>query len=466
MEKINSIMHEIGINGTFKINVSDLFDDLSNIDDLLIKSIFQYQKRRSEVSELMKQTLSNFNNSDEDNINELNKYPQYKLEKTDFEYDAKKVDSNKTFDYYKGKMKGQNVTVMRLKDNSLFKRLLTVLITIDHPYIEKFLGAYIENKKIYLVTDQNGSNLTTVLDNQNDDKIISLHPGERTILAFKIAQAMSYLHSRSVIHRNLSANDILVTRKLNSEGVFEIEPKIVGFRNSRLIPNENTLGMSSLNITLKTSVSNFRAPELDDGKYDEKVDVFAFSGILYQILTGHAPFEKENRNKVEKLLYSNERPPLKIDDPQLLELIEGCWNNQPSDRFSFDQILFKMTEEKIIFPTDKTESERICKFYEKNAIKNNKTKDCLKAFDSIKYHIGKTIQFRFEFERARSILSGYKFQLTDSEYFAKEELSKEEAENINELYSNLFAFQTIASENSEEQWEEDLNLFEEEKRCI
>lgn len=464
IEKINSLMNEMGIDESFKMPVSDIFNDLTNIDDILVKTIIQFQKRRNEISELMKQTTASvYNNSDEDNINELNKYPQYKLKKSDFQYEKKPFESNRAFDYYNGTMNDKKVTVMKLKINSLFKRLLTVFITIDHPYIEKFLGAYIEKNKFFIVTDRNGYNLTTVLDNQNDDEIISLQPGERTILAFKIAQAMSYLHSKSVMHRNLTTDNIIINRKLNARGELEIEPKIVGFKNSRLIPNENTLGISSLNISTKRPVSYFRAPELDDGKYDEKVDVFAFSGILYQILTGHKPFEKESNSKVVKLLYNNERPPLNIEDSNIVDLINGCWDKKPNDRFSFDQILFKMVEDKIVFPTDESEREQILKFYIKNAIKNNKTRDCLKAFDSIQNYIGNTFQFRFEFERARSLLSSYKFQLTDSEYLSKEELTKEEADNINELYSNLLKFQTIANENSEDQWESNIELYKNDK---
>lgn len=106
--------------------------------------------------------------------------------------------------------------------------------------------------------------------------------------------------------------------------------------------------MSSLNINSKAPVSYFTAPELDDGQYDEKVDVFAFSGILYQMVTGHIPFPKKDKSEVVKMLNEGMRPELTETDlsKELNELIELCWSQDPNQRISFDQVIFKMVEKK------------------------------------------------------------------------------------------------------------------------
>ena len=144
---------------------------------------------------------------------------------------------------------------MKLKDNSLFKRLLAVLATIDHPYIEKFIGAYINKTKIFLITDRTGINLSRLFENR---ALFPIDEGDKTILAFKVAQAISYLHSRSIMHRNLIPTNIYVGKS------DEIIPKIIGFRNSRFIPKENSIEMISLSIDSKAPVSYFTAPKLED----------------------------------------------------------------------------------------------------------------------------------------------------------------------------------------------------------
>ena len=435
ISKINQSLHNIGITSSFNLPLEEIYHDLDQIDNILYNTLQLINKRRVDIEEYFKQTSQEtfLQTSDEDNRNELNKYPKFKKKVTDFSYDmSQTIDEDTVFTYYKGTWleNQQNVAIANLKDKSIFKRLLSVLTLIDHPNVETLIGAYIDNSNITIVTNRDGLQLYNLIYLNHLHDQISIESGDQTILAFKIAQAMSYLHSQNIIHRNLHSSNIYVTKKLNKENRYEISPTVSGFKNSRLIPERSSFGMSNLNINSAIPVSSFTAPELDDGNYDEKVDVFAFAGILYEMLTGHPPFGSEPGYKVIELLKNGERPTLPSNISQdLKDLIEICWEQKPEARFSFDEVIEFMMTNKIIFPLDQPKSDLVLDFYKSNSIKSNIVYQCLDTFKMIMKFIERADQYRFEFLRIRPIINHYKY-LFMSKFSGKQSLNTNEIGKI------------------------------------
>ena len=200
-------------------------------------------------------------------------------------------------------------------------------------------------------------------------------------------------------------------------------------------------------------MSFFKAPELDESTtFDEKVDVFAFSGILFELITGQLPFRNESATSVSELLKNNKRPELPEDTPEnLRKLIEKCWSAEPEERYSFDQIIYKMIKKKIVFKRDEGKREMIEKFYEKNSIKSINAKKCLDLFESIKIFIGKSYKYRYEFLSVRKIINTYP-NLLKSKYTSKYELNDEEKESMESLSGNLTSLLTILTNQTEEKW--------------
>lgn len=459
MNEINTAIQFININKSFNLPKDDdltLYKDLDQIDEFLADTHVLIQQRRKEISETMKQIHqtkgSKSLSTDEENIEALKGQPEYQLSKSDFLINEEKIDHNDEFLYYKGikKSNNQNVTILKLIDNRIFKRLLAVLVTINHPYVETFIGAYIEDKQITIVTDRDGARLKNLLSSHTEKDLISLEKGDRTILAFKIAQAMSYLHSRSVIHRNLNSSHIFITKPLNDENQPEIQPKIVGFRDSCIQKSESTIDIEKLDTP---KLSFFKAPELDESQsFDEKVDVFAFAGVLYELITDQLPFRNESASSVSDLVKRNKRPPLPENTPiELKKMIEKCWSSDPNERYSFDKIINKMIKNRIIFRRDMEKQEMIEKFYEKNSIKNISAKKSLDILESINIFIGKAYKYRYEFLSVRKVIKTYPNMLK-SKFTSKYELNSEEKELMEGLIDDLTNLLTVLSNQTEEKW--------------
>ncbi|KAH3731811.1 Serine/threonine-protein kinase STY46 [Pelomyxa schiedti] len=144
-----------------------------------------------------------------------------------------------------------------------------------------------------------------------------------------IAEGMKFLHSQSpqIIHRDLTSANIL----LDQNGT----PKIADFGISRF---KVEVGDQTM-----TYIGNprWRAPEVTRGeRYSSKVDVYSFGLILWELITGKLPFYDLDGTPASMHAAKGKRPEMPSDcHPQWAELIQLCWQDNPSRRPNFGQIL-------------------------------------------------------------------------------------------------------------------------------
>ena len=162
---------------------------------------------------------------------------------------------------------------------------------------------------------------------QNIDDAIKnkkLTPARIISSIYQIAEGMKYIHFKKVIHRDLKPSNIVIAE----DGTI----KISDFGVSKMIDPES----GSLSFTTGIGTLFFMAPEIinENDEYDEKVDVYSFGVLTFFILSGG----KMPKIKIPEIC-SGKKAEIPNEFSQLAKnLIDSCWNFDPNQRPSFDEI--------------------------------------------------------------------------------------------------------------------------------
>ena len=163
----------------------------------------------------------------------------------------------------------------------------------------------------------------------------------KAINIFGIAAGMAYVHQHDVIHRDLKTENILL-----DENYY---PKIADFGLSKVFEEGS---QNQINQTLNVGTPIYMAPEIiEDVHYSNKIDVFSYAIILYELTTQHKPWSHKKNLQVFNLLRfvkDGQRPTIRdreIPD-KYVELIERCWDGDPDARPSFIEIVKLFMDEK------------------------------------------------------------------------------------------------------------------------
>ena len=186
----------------------------------------------------------------------------------------------------------------------------------------------------------------------------------KAINIFGIAAAMAYIHQHKIIHRDLKTENIML-----DENNY---PKIGDFGLSKVFDDGKQAIISQ---TLQVGTPLYMAPELiDDPHYTNKVDVFAYAIVLYELTTYKKPWsDKKNLNTFNLLKYVQDglRPTIKnreIPDAYV-DLIEKCWDGNPTARPTFKQIVKDFRDRRDEFFDMNVVEEEIFEDYVDEALK-------------------------------------------------------------------------------------------------
>lgn len=218
-----------------------------------------------------------------------------------------------------------NKRVLGGRQLETFKREVWTLASFDHPSILKLLGVTF-TPPFCIITEMMKTSL--------DKRMRLLTPTRRSVVILRVALGMAQMHARHVIHRDLKAANIL----LDDDDMPKIcDFGLVGFQRSGT-PHTGFVG-----------TVQWMAPELlrSNPHYDEKVDVYSFAMMLYELLTLKEPYLGMGQDQIVMgVIERGLRPEIGSHyGPQgLIDLIEQCWAENPAERPSFDQISYMLMQ--------------------------------------------------------------------------------------------------------------------------
>jgi len=137
-----------------------------------------------------------------------------------------------------------------------------------------------------------------------------LDPRQRLELFITVCQAVQHAHQKGVIHRDLKPSNILVTMQ---DGV--AVPKVIDFGVAKAIGqrlSEHTVHTGFMQMLGTPLYMSPEQAELTSADIDTRSDVYSLGVLLYELLTGHTPFD---RDTLRQKGFDELRRMIREDDP-------------------------------------------------------------------------------------------------------------------------------------------------------
>ncbi|KAL2900472.1 Receptor-like cytosolic serine/threonine-protein kinase RBK2 [Bienertia sinuspersici] len=195
---------------------------------------------------------------------------------------------------YKGRLHdGQIVAVKRLARGTPEERIadflaeLGIMAHVSHPNITKLIGYCVDGGMHLVLEYSHLGSLASLLHGSSKGKLCWSF---RYKIALGIAEGLMYLHygcQRRIIHRDIKAGNILLTR--------DFESQICDFGLAKWLPDKWTH-----HIVLKfEGTFGYLPPEyMMHGIVDEKTDVFSFGVLLLELITGRRALDCSQQSLV------------------------------------------------------------------------------------------------------------------------------------------------------------------------
>ena len=258
------------------------------------------------------------------------------------------------------------------EEEDIFKEV-SILSTLRHPNIVMFCGISVDDHNNYYIISEfveRGSLDTLLYNLKNKSKRDVLQFEEKLNILIGISSGMAYLHSLQppLIHRDLKPQNILISK--------DMTPQICDFGMSKFIVNSD--------MTAKTiGTQGYISPEILSGEatYSSKVDVYSFGIMMHEIFFLEKPYRSLSSKSKQiwnpwdsgysfgKKVLNGARPeiPFHLEDQPEIEnwfslcnkpgfpfhyaatarffkLVESCWDHNPDNRPSFNEIADNLEE--------------------------------------------------------------------------------------------------------------------------
>eukprot|EP00058_Branchiostoma_floridae_P024132 XP_002609622.1 hypothetical protein BRAFLDRAFT_87843 [Branchiostoma floridae] len=225
------------------------------------------------------------------------------------------------------------------------QEMWTLTRLTDHPNIVKMIECYLQNGGIHRVKHGEDDylclvelNLWLVMEYCNggtmNDYLLERDPDPETNARFmtQLSGAVSFLHNNNVVHRDLKPDNVLVCQPVNGDPPLV---KIGDFGLSKICNASNLSHNTDINTYQMNSACGsdyFMAPEVFEGSYTAKADIFALGMIFCSMMERTTCYDKESNKLLLVTCITNGKENVPVgkalqDDPKLTFEVLKCGRN-------------------------------------------------------------------------------------------------------------------------------------------
>ncbi|HEY9790554.1 MAG TPA: protein kinase [Candidatus Obscuribacterales bacterium] len=203
-----------------------------------------------------------------------------------------------------------------------FQREAVAVATLSHPNIVSVFGLGKFNDQPYVIMELlEGTTLADLIrDNAN------LGVEYKIGLFLQILDALSYAHSKGVIHRDLKPRNIML---VNSNATV----KLVDFGIAKILSQAGKQVQTLTQTGELFGTVSYMSPEQCRGEpLDARADIYSMGCLMYEVLSGRVPFEGASAYALmaKHLDQQLSQPP--CDDPVLSAIVFSALAKDPQHR--------------------------------------------------------------------------------------------------------------------------------------
>ena len=220
-----------------------------------------------------------------------------------------------------------------------FKREAFITAQLQHPAIVSVheAGLWPDGNPFFAMRLVEGQSLKEALA-ETSDYASRLELLSRVIT---VADALAYAHSNRVIHRDLKPANILVGDHGETVVIDWGLAKDLSQDADEFDPVDSLLSTATAGMTVAGSIMGtpgYMAPEQARGEAaDERADVYALGAILYELLTGAAPYTGDTSDSVVAQVVGGPPVPIAERSPEvagdLATIVTTAMARDPIDRY-------------------------------------------------------------------------------------------------------------------------------------
>lgn len=157
-----------------------------------------------------------------------------------------------------------------------------ILAKMDHPNIVKYYESYEDENYINIVMEYlQGEDLFKLISTKKYDNFTEKDIAE---IISCVLKALAYIHGQGIVHRDIKPENILFSKNGNYDTL-----KLIDFGLSTGFKSDSRYRVGS---------PYYMSPEIIEGHFSFKTDIWSVGVILYVMLTGYFPFNGKTNNDV------------------------------------------------------------------------------------------------------------------------------------------------------------------------
>jgi serine/threonine-protein kinase len=198
-----------------------------------------------------------------------------------------------------------------------------IMARLSHPALVKVLDVGREGGRFYLVMEYvEGPPFSKAIQRR------AFTPRETAFILASVGHGLHHAHRHHVVHGDVVPSNIL----LKGDG----SPKLTDFGIARLRGPMAEKWKAGVTAGTPVYMSPEQASAMDD-VIDGRSDVYSLGAVLYEAITGRAPFTGRSTGEIlEKVVRAEPRPPREIDpgvDAGLEKIIRRAMDKDPARRY-------------------------------------------------------------------------------------------------------------------------------------